>query len=81
MSLVKLASLSIGKLKDIYPSLKPNCLEILKELVTSIQSIIQTNFDKALKNERYEFEVLTSCCIKYVQLISSISLIHFTDGS
>ena len=36
MTVVKLAGLCLVKLKDIYPNLRQQCLEILRELITSM---------------------------------------------
>ena len=80
MNVVKLAGLCLVKLTDIFPSLKQQCLGILRELIASLQEVIRSQFgskdDSQIPGGSNEFDVslIVLNCKKFNQLLTSVSL-------
>ena len=45
MNIVKLASVTLAKLKDVFPHTRQQSLDILKELTESLQDLIRKHFE------------------------------------
>lgn len=85
MNIVKLSAINLVKLKDVFPQLRQQSLDVLKELIEQLQQVIRTQFNSENSDNQIpqsgaqDLETIILSCRKFNQLMSSVSLVQLVN--